>query len=240
MNPGPDRDAVSDVYRTKYVVFMDILGFKELVEEADRGPETRGKLLRALTRLKRTATANPHFGLRLSHFSDSLILSVDHSPKGLAQLLLSVDLIVFNLLQLDVFVRGGMAIGGVHHDEDFVYGLAVNAAYELEQTKPGNPWILVSDQVANDMISSGFGHYLERDPDEEVSRPFLHYLLQYATYDPQKPTPGMVVLDDSAAQLMRSLAHRLSTHSGEVLRKAQWFQEYWNRTVAPAGVFGRI
>jgi hypothetical protein len=240
MSLGFDGHAVNDIYRDKYVVFMDILGFKELVCDADQRSEQRSKLLRILALLKHTATANPHCGLHLSQFSDCIILSADHSPAGLHDLLLSIDLIVSNLLQLDILLRGGIEVGGIHHDDDFVYGVGVNKAYKLECREPHDPCILVSDEVCSDMNASGFGHHIEFDRTKEPPQAFLHYLLQYATFNPLTPMPGMVVLDQPAARIMRLMSHRLRARSGDVLEKAQWFQAYWNRTVAPSGVFGRI
>jgi len=232
--------AVNDIYRDKYVVFMDILGFKNLVSAADQQPAHRNTLLSILTLLKHTAAANPHCGLHLSQFSDCIILSADHSPQGLRDLLMSVDNIVSNLLQRNILLRGGMEVGGVHHDDDFVYGMGVNKAHELQCTKPHDPCILVSGEVCNDMKASGFGHYIEFDQTKDPPRAFLHYLLQYATYDPLTPMPGMEVLDQPAARIIRLMSHRLRVDSGDVLEKAQWFQAYWNRTVAASGVFGRI
>lgn len=240
MSFGPDWPLVSDCYREKYVVFLDILGFRHHVEQADHQPEHRVALLQILTLFKKTASGNPHSGLRLSQFSDSLILSAHPTSNGLQDLVLSIHLIVSNLLQRDILLRGGMAVGGVHHDDDFVYGVGVNEARKLEQREPHDPCVLVTEKVRDDMNASGLGHYIESDGSTEPPQPFLHYLLEYATYDPLKPMPGMVVLDQPAAKIIRLMSHRLRTHSGRVLAKARWFQAYWNRTVAPSGVFGRI
>jgi hypothetical protein len=169
-----------------------------------------------------------------------LILSADRTPAGLQSILLSVDLIVSNLLQQDILIRGGMAVGGVHHDQEFVYGAGVNEAYRLEQLEPHDPCVILSDVAFSDLETGGFRHYVDHDQSRTPARAFLHYLFKYAAYNPHEPLPGMEVLDGPATRIIRLMAHRLHTHSGRVLEKARWFQAYWNRTVASAGVFGRI
>ena len=238
MTQAPQDGEVADIYRDKYVAFVDLLGFKQCVVDADKHPGRRRQLLQMLALVKETLCENPSIGMCLTHFSDCIIVSADRTPKGLFEMLASLDTLTFNLLQHDVPVRGGLAAGGAHHDGNFVYGVAVNDAYSLEQCAK-YPMILVADAVLSDAKANGpqFENWLGYDVD---GRPFVHYLRQYAEYDPKVIFAGKVVLDEPAVRTMDFICHRLNTHSGTVLEKAHWFRDYWNRTVAPSGVFGRI
>ena len=234
---GAAGESVSqDTYREKYVAFVDLLGFKRLVAEADPWPEKRWQVLKLLDLLRTTACENPSIGMRLTQFSDCVILSADRTVPGLAQMFASVEWLALNLLQHDVLVRGGLALGGAHHDATFVFGLAVNEAHGLE-TCSEHPRVIVSTAVLADARANGLGEALMEDED---GRHFVHYLRLYARYDPNVRLPGTLVLEEPAARMIDFVCHRLNTDCGRVLEKAKWFQRYWNRAVAAQGVFGRI
>lgn len=240
-SPGATADALkedrsTEAYRDKYVAFVDLLGFKRLVADADASPEKRLRVLELLDLLRTTACENPSLGMRLTQFSDCVILSSDRTARGLAQMLASVEWMTLNLLQHDMLMRGGLAVGGVHHDSTFVFGLAVNEAHGMEECAD-HPRVVVSDAVIADARRHGFGDALTEDED---GRHFVNYLRLYARYDPNIRLPGTIVLEEPAARMIDFACHRLNTDSGRVLEKAQWFQAYWNRTVAALGVFGRI
>jgi hypothetical protein len=244
--PPPDAPAAAanaseaarsqDAYRQKYVAFVDLLGFKRLVAEADPSPKKRRRVLDLLDLLRTTACENPSIGMRLTHFSDCVIMSADRSAPGLAQMLASIEWLALNLLQHDVLVRGGLAVGGAYHDSTFVFGLAVNEAHGMEECAV-HPRVIVSDAVLFDARMNGLADALMEDED---GRHFVHYLRLYAGYDPNVRLPGTLVLEEPAARMIDFVCHRLNTHSGNVLDKAKWFQAYWNRKVATQGQFGRI
>jgi hypothetical protein len=231
------ENAVTDIYIDKYVVFLDLLGFKNRVEEADRDPPVRHELLQVLALVRNTLCENPSLGMSLTHFSDCIIFSANRSREGLWEILQSVNQLTLNLLQYDFLVRGGLAVGGTHHDSSFVYGLAINRAYCMERCAK-NPMTIVSEQVVADAKGYGpdFEQWLVKD---DLGRSFVHYLRQYAEYNPQ-PRPGMIALEIPARRIIDFICHRLNVHDGEVLKKDVWFQSYWNETVAAAGVLGRI
>jgi hypothetical protein len=122
MSVTAEGDRVKDIYRDKYVAFVDLLGFKRLMTAAAGLPEGRRHVLEILDLLRTTACENPSIGMHLTQFSDCIILSADRTSRGLAQMLASVEWLALNLFQHDVMVRGGLAVGGAHHDATFVYG----------------------------------------------------------------------------------------------------------------------
>jgi hypothetical protein len=79
--------------------------------------------------------------------------------------------------------------------------------------------------------------WLESDgPD----RFLVHYLSDYAKYHKTPPLPGKVVLDTDAERIVFLISRRLLKDTGRVLEKAQWFQAYWNRTVARQNGYAEI
>lgn len=229
---------VPDVYADKYVVFLDLLGFKDKVTGADESPTVRQELLGILDILQNTLCDDDNTKMRFTHFSDCIIFSASRTAEGLWQVFTSIEMLACNLLNYDFLVRGGLVAGGIHHDKDFVYGSAVSRAYELERNA-NDPTILVSDEVVADtkIYGAQFSDFLIQDT---KGRHFVHYLRSYAEYTNVPLYVGKVLLDDTSKRIIDFICNRLNTHTGDVLKKAVWFQKYWNDTVAARGVFGRI
>jgi hypothetical protein len=79
MNTEAERDLSEDIYREKYVAFVDLLGFKRLVADADQSQERRRHVHEVLELLRETACENPSIGMRLTQFSDCIIMSADRT-----------------------------------------------------------------------------------------------------------------------------------------------------------------
>jgi len=232
-----DLDLVNN-YRAKYVVFLDLLGFRELVKKIGQDVLERHRAVEALKLVRDTLYQNPIIDLRFTYFSDCIVISAERNAHALWEIFQSIELLTFNLLQYDVFVRGGLAVGPMHHSNDFVFGTAVTEAYELESKRASSPLVLLAPEVAQDALRLGadFRQWLKEDG---PSRYFVNYLLRYAEYTPDLQ-PGKVVLTYPARRIAYFVAQRLTKDRGGVLEKAQWFQTYWNGTVAARGVLPPI
>lgn len=232
--PRSDED-----YRERYVAFLDLLGFKTLVARAETEPAERKRVREVLELMRDSLTQNPRLGLRFTHFSDCIVLSIDRTPAGLMEAFESINVLTSNLLQFDVLVRGGLVAGNAYHDKDFVYGTAVNRAFHLEHEVAQDPMILLSEEVVADANQYGTSHlaWLCTDP---AQRQFVHYLRWYSDYRPELIYPGKPLLEEPAKRVIDFVLGRLALDTGRVLAKAQWLQAYWNDAVATKGVFERI
>jgi hypothetical protein len=232
-----DLDLVND-YGEKYVVFLDLLGFRELVKKIAQDILERHRVVESLKLGRDTLYPNANIDLRFTYFSDCIVISAERSARALWDLFQSVELLTFNLLQYDVFVRGGLAVGPTHHSKDFVFGTAVTEAYELESKQASSPLVLLAPEVAQDVLKLGpdFTQWLNQDG---PGRYFVNYLMRYAEYTPA-PQPGKVVLTYPAQRIAYFISQRLTKDRGSVLEKAQWFQTYWNSTVAVRGILPPI
>jgi hypothetical protein len=232
-----DLDLVND-YREKYVVFLDLLGFRELVKKIGQDVLERHRVVEALKLVRDTLCQNPAIDLRFTYFSDCIVLSAEHTAHALWEIFQSIELLTFNLLQYDIFVRGGLSAGLTHHGKDFVFGTAVIEAYDLEREKASCPLVLLSLQVAQDAMKLGpdFTQWLKEDGS---ARYFVNYLMRYADYTPERQV-GKVILEYPAKRIAYFISQRLNNDKDGVLKKAQWFQTYWNGTVGARGVLPRI
>jgi hypothetical protein len=78
-------------------------------------------------------------------FSDCIVLS--ERGAMVAPLMVAVSRLTMALLQVDILVRGGIAIGKLHHDDAVVFGPALIEAYQLERTCAKYPRVLLSDRA---------------------------------------------------------------------------------------------
>jgi hypothetical protein len=137
------------VYSERYVAFLDILGFSDIVRRSTTLPEKATELIAILEDI---ANANQQFvedmqlptdDFKAQSFSDCIVLSENASPIGLFHLLASVTMLSFNLLTKGIFTRGGIAKGSLHHSDKVVFGPAMIDAYRLESLTSRYPRVLV-------------------------------------------------------------------------------------------------
>jgi hypothetical protein len=129
------NDQAGNDYKERYVAYLDLLGFKSLLNLAETVPEERKRLLAILGLMRDSLCESPALGVHFTHFSDCIVLSIDRTAEDLWEAFQSIHVLTFNLLQFDVLLRGTLVAGGAHHGEDFVYGTAVNRAYLLERVR---------------------------------------------------------------------------------------------------------
>ena len=226
----------------RYVAFLDLLGFKDEVEQAERAPARWPRIQEVLRLVKDSLCEAPTVDMRLTSFSDCIVISAARTALGLSEMIASINALTFNLLQYDVLVRGGFTAGNAHHDKDFVFGTAVNRAYLLESDREigaRNPMVLVSSEVMDDVKGLGeacVAWFQEDGP----GRWFVHFLLCYASYTHEPIYAGKVIMDDPAQRVRDFICHRLRSDQGRVLEKAEWLATYWNRAVASQGVFAEV
>lgn len=145
------------MYTERIVAFIDILGFKKLVERSLHSPEAAQRIYRALQLIYQRKEDNEatgfmgmqKYGVEVAVFSDSVVISypVDYSG-GLFFVLLDVIHLQLELMGLGILIRGGIAIGPLYHNGQIVYGPAMNQAYLLESVYAVYPRIILDEQTA--------------------------------------------------------------------------------------------
>lgn len=230
---------MADCYREKYVAFVDMLGFSKLVQSTADEPSKRGQIVAAMDRLSVSTCENPALGLNLSYFSDCIVISSDRTEQGLYEIIESLTTIAENLLQIDILVRGGLTLGNIHHDNQFMFGPGMLEAYAMECEQAVHPTILVSPSVKADCDCYEWASFCLVHDSEEPERQFIHYLRRFDAYDPT-PVAGKVLLDKPAKLIRHYIAKRLQAAPGSVRDKAVWLQTYWNDTAGTSTALGKI
>lgn len=141
-------------YEKRLVGFIDILGFKQHTEHAQKNNDIKPikNCLDSIYQL-----LEEHYNkqqiqdVRVTTFSDSIIFSVPLDRVNLDNLFFSLLPLVW--LQADmlmiykVLMRGGLAYGDIYHNDKMVFGTAVNRAYELESQIAIYPRIVIDNSV---------------------------------------------------------------------------------------------
>jgi hypothetical protein len=165
----PVAKSVKPRYRKAVVTFLDILGFREMIEESRKHATTIVQILQILKKLKEDTDAAKrihigrgrkikriYYGL---NFSDSLIRITFVPPRQDIVQYVNSELLFLAGIQAEmttegILLRGGMSVGPIYlhsHAEpgtqdEFMFGPAFVKAYELER-KAIFPRILVDQSV---------------------------------------------------------------------------------------------
>lgn len=223
---------VPEQYQRRVVAFLDILGFSRLVERADN-PEWRSAIEDVLKVLRGTLAPNAAFDLRLSQFSDCIVISAPIEPYSVQLVMTGSIMLANNLLQQMVLLRGGIAVGNLIHTDDVMFGPGMLTAYRSD-TPGGPPRISIDETLSSEIASwhNDFGLEALMRPDPYDLTLALHTLHDYQFYTPE-PQIGKVVLDETAARLAKQIAWQCygAGHSPSVRAKWLWMERYWNETV---------
>jgi hypothetical protein len=167
-------------FKDKFIGFIDVLGFKSMVESAEKGsgptlddlllilkemvpPEGRKNYLKhGPTTCPQSSYINFDLDFQLTQLSDSLIVSSEVSPAGVINLLNHCWVAVLNLLIKGVMCRGYITRGKIHHTDSHVIGSGYQKAYSREREvaafkrvadERGTPFVEV-DSVICDYVSN--------------------------------------------------------------------------------------
>jgi hypothetical protein len=153
-----------DMFQPRAVAFLDVLGFKELINVVEKDASKRGPFFSLFTILDSHARFNNQtlapslpdvVKPKYIFISDSIIFSVPlEYPKagggipydGLWIVIAKSIEIAHKLLEMGVLVRGGISVGPVWHTDRNIFGNGYVSAYQTE-AKAGSPRILLSPEA---------------------------------------------------------------------------------------------
>ncbi len=166
--------------KEKFIGYVDILGFKKMVEATEAGTGMPLSELLEITKLlgvpegrknylKNGPTTCPEskyfhrdLDFQLTQISDCVIVSSEISPAGLINLIHHCWGAVINLLTKGIMCRGYITRGKIYHTEDQIIGSGYNealskekkvAAFKREANERGTPFVEV-DQTICDYVKN--------------------------------------------------------------------------------------
>ncbi len=172
----------SPEFKEKFVAFIDIIGFKNLVKSAEDGT---GKNLNEIEKLlKHLGTLEnrdfyiqygPHIcptapyiqkdlDFRITQISDCVVASSEVSPSGVINLVFHCWAAVLKLLNEGIMCRGYITRGMIYHTDTQMIGSAYQNAVEKEKfvsvfkkdaNERGTPFVEIDNIVCNYVNENG-------------------------------------------------------------------------------------
>ena len=163
---GKSQGTQSD---NRVVAFLDILGFRNLVQSASGGDdglmESLNKVLRDFSFFEQTISEDfraamlPEFplpkkgftetesGIRATVFSDNIVISAHCTSMGAWQVIVDASSVINSLIRQGIFCRGGVSVGRLVHEDSALFGPGLIAAYDLESKVAVYPRVLVEKRI---------------------------------------------------------------------------------------------
>lgn len=149
-------------YSNRVIAFIDILGWKDFIQSKDIFNSEKVKVLgKAVSGIKWLADWYNSLGQYvpsdhkwpgnpiLTHFSDSLVISVDDNNNGKEVLEQALSILSANLINYRMLLRGGIARGEVFHNGSLLFGPALIEAYQLESEIAIQPRVILSKELSS-------------------------------------------------------------------------------------------
>jgi hypothetical protein len=238
------------MYSDRYVAFVDILGFSDIVRRSEKDQTTIriDALAKALVDIGAWhPSINESDDFQFQSFSDSIVMSSAATLTGLAHIFYSITELTLRLLSDGLLIRGAVAKGKLHHKQAVIFGPSLLEAYNLEHTIAKYPRVVLSREVYRDFHRVADSYIFPKIRLDEDGPPFLDTLAGYSRLNEGEPTPEFLNSPEIlAAQVcQRALQNAVdeSIYDPRHYEKLRWLAVYWNSTVAsPAsrGALGMI
>jgi len=242
-------------YEQRIVAFIDILGFKSLLEgtvEKD-GNDNENAIDAVVSAYEEiydiwNLDENPSFidskptqSKKVSIFSDCVVVSFEvDQPSEVFYTLLEIKWLIMRLISRGMLCRGAVSMGKFIHTDRYLFGPALVEAYMLESKAAMYPRVILDHSVIEAGINNRGPHHsisqekayveslLEQDSDGMY---YIDYFFkaQSELDDLENDFPAYI---DNLANVIRKGLMGSSHHSKADLRvKFSWMRERYNRMV---------
>lgn len=185
-------------YGNRFVAFIDILGFKQMIGHVEKKMPGHEQIFKRLVSVlnflnEESIESNGNHDLpvyefkgetlverelgnpRITYISDCVIVSTDPDFDGFKSICNKLTKFSTDLACDGMFLRGAITYGPLFHDMKFVFGSAYQRAYEIESKLAVHPRILV-DQSVLDFLHNRFGEFPLNDTGTTLGDDGLRYL----------------------------------------------------------------
>lgn len=238
---------MSDGYKLCAVAYLDILGWKSAIYEAEGSPDLQRQLREYIDLIFRPA-AEYEPSLTESHFSDCILITLDlqwfyqtHDEYPVECFWLSVWRVCHMLLLRGFLVRGGIVQGAMYHKDNVAFGPALIEAWKLEQIV-GHPAVMVSENC-------GFANILDSAP-KILRKIDGRYFFDFLKFNHRDPLGLYEARDEHTQEILQANELRRPTivagltkfgpssenRDPKIYAKYRWFAEYFNSVGSELGL----
>lgn len=247
-----------NVYSTRIVAFIDILGFaKSHIEKTKKDKLYAKYLLDILKKIKQEKSEaewlieggrDNNREKEVTVFSDSIVISYSLDYGNIYWIL--SDLIYFQkkMISEGIVVRGGVSIGELYHQDDIVFGPAMIDAYCLESKEAIYPRIIFTKETFNKSIKesleenselgeeSMYSLELIKKDEESDSIYYLDFLLKDdGGYDYQAKLKYEKDYSIFIENVRRVIENGSKEKEPRTIEKYTWLKKYFNNVAKKNG-----
>lgn len=181
-------------YEDRFVLFLDILGFKSIIDKTiekdienkqaietlyNNLDEIRSFLIQRLKEHK-SLIYKDNKSVQVTQFSDSIIISFESDKNATLLILIrTIQELLIKLVNNGLLCRGAISFGKLIHNDKIIFGPALNDAYETETKAAIYPRIVLDKSIialgkSSKLKASQFGEreevileFLAKDSDEK-------------------------------------------------------------------------
>ncbi len=219
------------LYEEYYVAFIDILGFKELLETNTECEE--------ICTVFECLQDNAHTGMQVGEkkiaafdevkyylMSDSIILYVKADLKDAFFALIGTCIkLQQKLISRDrpILLRGGVALGELYVEDKIIFGKALSAAYQLESEVSVTPRIVFNKELLQKGMENSEISYLKKmfTQVDEDDLCYAHYFTLFFMGDDLKKAPDFFI---GILDLCQSYLDK--TYDQSIRKKYLWLKRY--------------
>lgn len=142
-------------YENRVVLFLDILGFKKIIDDTvEKGKDRQDRIEKLYETLRLTgeevSRINKGTSKVITQFSDSIVVSFkENDTKEITTFFQSILSLVIKLISREIICRGAISYGKLIHTDDFVFGPALNDAYLTESSAALYPRVILDKSVVD-------------------------------------------------------------------------------------------
>ena len=163
-------------YEERLILFIDFLGFSEIVVKTATDGKALHRLVQAMDRLGEIGDSTFLASQKVTQFSDSIVVSYKLTePSAVFHILNAIALCVVDLAYKGYFVRGGVTAGKLYHTSKHVVGPAMIDAYHLESKVALVPRVVIDEKLL--AIARKYRDEMHTEEDE------AEYALHFMTLD---------------------------------------------------------
>ena len=229
-------------YEYRAILFVDLLGFKNKVNQSAFDKELLNKVFNAVNSLHKAKEDNykepmpgGKIGVEISSFSDSLVISKDiYEPGSFFYLLNMAYFAMVEIVANGFLARGAITVGQLYHNNKVIFGPAMNDVYLLESKCAIYPRIIIQKNIFENMILkdslNGIGEdrklYESLVQEDSDGLLFIDFLSKYHQMDDDA---YLWILGKTKELIINGIKENQGNES--VLQKYEWLKNYFNDSV---------
>jgi hypothetical protein len=231
----------NEKYEDRIIVFLDFLGFRDIVGRTNNDRGYLHHLLQAIDRLSSIgkSTSDISKSHRITQFSDSLVLSYHvNEQSGVFHLLLDVAFAIIDLAGWGFLLRGAVTSGRLIHSDKYLLGPAMVRAYDFESKVAKYPRVLIDPGLIDIAQRAHASHHSGEHEVEHVSQFYARdfdkkYFFDYVSFQSVVEHVGMDrdTYPEYLVAIGRMVLVGLKNRDPRVLEKYLWLHAKYVKTI---------